>query len=116
MNYRFCFDLDNTLCELKLKDQEYSEVLPKPGAVEYLKSLKDSGHYIIILTARNMLTHNNNIGKIIANQAPIVIEWLKKHNFIYDELHFGKPYADYYIDDKAIQFTNFKKLKKQIKL
>jgi len=112
--YRICFDLDNTLCENKQEGEKYEDVLPKPDAIEYLNELRNNGHYIIIFTARNMLTHNNNLGKIIANQAPIVIDWLKKHNIPYDELLFGKPLADYYVDDKAIRFTDFKTLKKQL--
>ena len=112
--YRICFDLDNTLCENKKDGEKYEDVLPKPGAIQYLNELRNNGHYIVIFTARNMLTHNNNLGKIIANQAPIVIDWLKKYNIPYDELLFGKPLADYYIDDKAIRFTDFKTLKKQL--
>ena len=113
---RICFDLDNTLCENRKDGQEYKDVLPKEGAVEYLQHLKDSGHYIIILTARNMVTYNNNLGQIIANQAPIVLDWLKKYNFSYDELLFGKPHADYFVDDKAIRFTTFETLKLQLNL
>ena len=111
---KICFDLDNTLCEIRTPEQSYSEVLPKPGAIAYLKELKAKGHYIIIHTARNMLTYNNNLGRIIANQAPIVIEWLNRYEFPYDELLFGKPLADFYVDDKGITFTDFETLKTQI--
>ena len=55
-----------------------------------------------------MVTHNSNMGKIIAHQSPIVIEWLNKHKIPYDELHFGKPVADYYVDDKAVRMTGWK--------
>lgn len=108
---RFCFDLDGTICENKTENETYEDVLPKPGAVSYLKELREKGHYIIILTARNMATHNNNLGKIIAKQGPIVIEWLKKYDIPYDELLFGKPNADYFIDDKGISFTDFESLR-----
>ncbi len=114
--YRICFDLDGTLCENKKPGQEYKDVLPMPGAVEYLKQLKEQGHYVIIMTARNMVTYNNNVGQIIANQAPIVIDWLKKYDMPYDELLFGKPHADFFVDDKGIQFTSIENLKKQINL
>jgi len=114
--YRFCFDLDNTLCEQKKENEKYEDVLPKPGAVDYITALKNDGHYIIIHTARNMVTYNNNLGKIIANQSPIVINWLAKYKFVYDELLFGKPHADFFIDDKGITFTDFETLKQQIKI
>ena len=67
------------------------------------------------MTARNMATHNNNLGKIIANQAPIVFEWLKKHEIPYDEIHFGKPLADFYIDDKAIRLEDWEILNQTIR-
>ncbi len=106
-HYRFCFDLDGTLCYTRKENEHYSEVKPIPGAVETLQRLKSEGHYIIIMTARNMVTHNNNIGKIIAKQSPIVIEWLNKHCIPYDEIHFGKPYADFYVDDKAVRLEDW---------
>ncbi len=108
---RFCFDLDGTICENKKPGETYADVKPLPGAVEFIKKLKEDGHYVIILTARNMVTHNNNVGKVIANQAPIVIDWLKRYDVPHDELHFGKPHADYFIDDKGIKFENYESLK-----
>lgn len=114
--YRICFDLDGTLCENKRPGQEYKDVVPMEGAVEYLKHLRQQGHYIIIMTARNMVTYNNNVGQIIANQAPIVIEWLKKYDMPYDELLFGKPHADFFVDDKGVKFTSIENLKNEIKL
>jgi aminoglycoside phosphotransferase len=49
-----------------------------------------------------MKTHNNNIGKAIKDIALITIHTLDKYNIEYDELLFGKPLADIYIDDKAL--------------
>lgn len=114
--YRICFDLDGTLCENKKPGQEYKDVLPIQGAVDYLKHLREQGHYIIIMTARNMVTYNNNLGQIIANQTPVVLDWLKKYDIPYDELLFGKPHADFFVDDKGVKFTNIENLKKEIKL
>ena len=112
-HYKFCFDLDGTICSIKKDGENYIDLLPIPGAVETLKKLKQDGHYIIILTARNMVTHNCNIGKIIAYQSPIVIEWLKKHQIPFDELHFGKPVADFYVDDKGLNFITWDNFKKK---
>lgn len=114
-HYKFCFDLDGTICYTKKENENYKDVKPIPGAVETIQKLKESGHYIIIMTARNMKTYDNNIGKIIANQSMVVIEWLNKHKIPYDELHFGKPLADFYIDDKAIKLTNWKTFNKTLK-
>jgi capsule biosynthesis phosphatase len=114
--FRFCIDLDGTICHLKKEGETYHDVVPLPGSVEFINNLKSEGHYIIIHTARNMLTYNDSLGKIIANQAPIVIDWLKKYNIPYDELLFGKPYADYYIDDKSVEFKNWEEIKNKIKI
>lgn len=113
-HYRFCFDLDGTLCYTRKEDEHYSDVEPIPGAIETVQRLKAEGHYIIIMTARNMVTHNNNIGKIIANQCPIVVEWLDRHGIPYDELHFGKPVADFYVDDKAVKLEDWNTFNKTL--
>lgn len=112
--FKYCFDLDGTICESKSPEQSYADVKPLPDAVETLKKLKAQGHYIIILTARNMATYDNNVGKVIANQAPIVIDWLRKYEIPYDELLFGKPNADFFIDDKGVQFINWSELNQKL--
>jgi len=104
MENRLCFDLDGTICYTRTEDQSYEDVLPLPGAIESLKKLKGEGWYIIIHTARNMKTHNNNLGKVIAVQAHSTVEWLRKYEVPYDELLFGKPYVDFFIDDRGIPF------------
>jgi hypothetical protein len=49
-----------------------------------------------------MKTHKNNIGKVIKDIALVTIQTLERFNIEYDELIFGKPIADIYIDDKAL--------------
>jgi capsule biosynthesis phosphatase len=99
---RFCFDLDNTLVSSPILKNDYSTVEPISKNIEYLRFLKDLGHYIIIYTARRMKTYNGNIGCVIKDVSEITIQTLKKFDIPYDELYFGKPYADFYIDDLAI--------------
>ena len=52
-----------------------------------------------------MKTCDSNVGKVIAKQGATLLEWLKVHDFIYDEIWFGKPYAHVYIDDRALKFN-----------
>ena len=54
-----------------------------------------------------MKTQKGNIGKVISNIGQITLNWLKKHNIQYDEIYFGKPWADIYIDDNAHRFINW---------
>ena len=100
--FRFCVDIDNTLVTPPLTPGDYTTVLPKQDNINYVRSLKQAGAYIILLTARRMRTHNSNVGGCIADIGKITIDTLDKFGVPYDELHFGKPYAHFYIDDLAI--------------
>lgn len=108
---RICIDLDGVIAELKKEGQSYENLKPVLGAVDKLKQLKANGHYIIINTARNMKTCNGNTGKVLHNVGLITLEWLKKFEIPYDEIHFGKPWADLYIDDNAFRFDSWDTIK-----
>ena len=99
---RICFDLDNTLVSYPTIAGDYSTVKPIAHNLSLLKKLKNDGHEIIIYTARRMKTHGGNVGKVIKDIAGITIDTLERLNIEYDELIFGKPIADIYIDDRAI--------------
>jgi len=99
---RICFDLDNTLVTNPTVPNDYSTVKPIPKMIQLLHNLKQNGHEIIIHTARRMKTHKSNVGKVIKDIALVTIQTLEKFNIEYDELIFGKPIADIYIDDKAM--------------
>ena len=99
---RICFDLDNTLVTYPTIPNDYTSVKPINKNIILLNNLKKDGHEIIIHTARRMQTHNGNVGKVIKDIALITINTLNKFNIPYDELIFGKPIADIYIDDRAI--------------
>lgn len=106
---RLCFDLDTTLCI----GRPYEEAIPLPGAADLLRTLKTHGHYIIIDTARGMGSSNGSVGRAIASIGELTLTQLKEWGFEYDELHFGKPSADIYIDDKALHFTSISDLQIQ---
>ena len=58
-----------------------------------------------------MRSTGGNIGKVNATIGKITFDILDKFNIPYDELYFGKPYADVYIDDLAINcFDNLEKI------
>ena len=101
--YRFCFDLDNTLVTCPTKTGDYAAVEPCHETIAFVQFLKQHGHTIIISTARRMLTHNFNAGAATADIAKITIETLDRYKIPYDELHFGKPFAHFYIDDSAVR-------------
>lgn len=99
---RICFDLDNTLVTLPSIPGDYSSVKPIFKMISLLKNLKKLGHTIIIYTARRMNSHKHNVGKVIRDIGLVTFQTLEKFNIEYDEIIFGKPVADIYIDDKAL--------------
>lgn len=118
---RIAIDLDGTICPIKQAKQSYSDLKPLPGVVERIHELRASGHYIIIQTARNMATCESNLGKVMKNVGLITLEWLEKYAIEFDEIYFGKPNAEVYIDDRAIRFVSWgeitdKLLEKEAKL
>lgn len=104
---RIMIDLDGTIAELKRAGQTYKTVRPNPGAREKLIALKKAGHYIILQTARHMKTCDGDQGKVVAKVGKDTLDWLAEHKIPYDEIYFGKPYADVYLDDLAHTFTNW---------
>ena len=112
-------DIDKTLTLGDNKD--YSLVSPNIKIVNKVIEYKNNGFNIILFTARNMRSHDNNIGKITAKTLPIIFKWLEKHNIPFDEIYVGKPWCGndgFYVDDKAIRPSEFieKVMKKLLKL
>ena len=93
----FVFDLDLTLCTGK----PYATAEPLTGAVEICQRLRSDGHIVIIQTARGMGTAEGNPGVARANIAKLTLDRLERWGLEYDEIYFGKPSADIYVDDKA---------------
>jgi capsule biosynthesis phosphatase len=101
-NMRICFDLDNTLVTYPTIPGDYSTVRPIKHMIDLLRKLKNDGHTIIIHTARRMATHKNNVGAVIKDIGALTFKTLEDFDIPYDEILFGKPIADIYIDDRAI--------------
>ncbi len=105
MNY--CFDLDGTICNTPLRPSDnkpgYLESTPIPFMVEQVNQLFDSGHKIIIMTARGR-------GSGI-DWTQLTREQLDRWGVKYHELEpmFHKPTADLFIDDKGIDVEEWKK-------
>ena len=107
---RFCFDIDNTILSYPEVIGDYSTCKPIEHNIEILRHLKSSGHTVILYTARRMKTHSGNLGAVVRDIAAITIETLDRYSIPYDEIYFGKPYADFYIDDLAVNtLTNIEK-------
>lgn len=99
----FCFDIDGVIMKL-VPNNDYNISEPIMDTVNLINSLYENGHYIIVFTARGYIT------KIDWND--ITRSQLQHAGLKYHELKFGKPAADYYIDDK---FIDLKDLSTKIK-
>ncbi len=106
---KIVIDLDQTLT-LGCEAGDYANAKPNLDVVATLKSYREKGFEVIIATARNMRTHDGNIGKINAFTLPVIMEWLQAHDIPFDEVHVGKPWCGkggFYVDDKAIRPNEF---------
>lgn len=105
---RLIIDLDGTITNGD--NSNYTEVAPNKAVLKRIAQYKKDGFEIVISTARNMRTYENNVGKINIYTLPKIIEWLDKNLVPYDEILVGKPWCGFegfYIDDKAIRPSEF---------
>ncbi|KAF4444948.1 capsule biosynthesis phosphatase [Fusarium acutatum] len=99
---RFCFDLDMTLVGVPAVSGDYSTCPPISKNIRLVQQLYKAGHYIIIQTARRMKTHSGNPGRVLADVGLVTFKQLSDYEIPYHEINFGKPYADVYVDDLAV--------------
>jgi hypothetical protein len=95
--YVYCFDIDDTIC--MTIGTNYKDAKPIKQRIVRINTLFREGHIIKLFTARGSESG---------------IDWreiteiqLTDWGLNYTELIFGKPAADFYIDDKAINEGDF---------
>ncbi len=94
---RICFDLDWMLVTQQAGD--YSSCVPIQANVELVRLLHQAGHCIIIHTSRNI---NGRGQQEVRNTGFVTFQQLADFRIPYDELCFGKPCADFYVDSSAV--------------
>ena len=102
---RICFDLDGTLVTDPLQPGDFTTVKPLPDNIGICRQLKEQGHVIIIHTGRAMGIHSGNVGVVLKDIAKLTFDQLDEFGIPYDEIYFGKPHADVYIDGKSVNPT-----------
>jgi capsule biosynthesis phosphatase len=105
---RVVMDVDGVLAQKD--DGEYADKEVDAQVLERLQEYEARGFDIVLYTARNMRTHEGRIGRINAETAPVLLDWLDKHDVPYTEIHYGKPWCGYegfYVDDKSIRPDEF---------
>ena len=109
-----CFDLDNVLC--RTIQNKYKESVPLKKNINVVNHLYNKGYYIKIFTARYMGRNKENAIKAKQQAQTLTKKQLKKWQVNYNQLIFGKPSFDVYIDDKNYYFDKSwaSKLKKEL--
>ncbi|HBI62959.1 MAG TPA: hypothetical protein DDY31_17445 [Lachnospiraceae bacterium] len=92
-NKTFVFDIDGVVAKIQ-KDLDYALSEPNERMVKIINKLYDYGNKIVLFTARGYVT-----GK---DWSQVTKEQMQRWGVKYHELKFGKPNADYYVDDRMI--------------
>ena len=96
----YCFDIDGTICTNT--DGDYKNAQPFQEMIAKVNELYGEGHTIYYMTARGFTTKIDWF-EFTGQQ---LIGWGAK----YHQLIMGKPTADIYVDDKAINVLDWKKM------
>jgi len=91
-------DIDDTICYLE-EDRNYATAKPIYERIAKINDLYNQGNTIIYWTARGTVSgidHRELTERQLAS-------WLVKYN----ELKFGKPAYDLFIDDKNVNSESF---------
>lgn len=89
-------DIDGVLAEA-MPDLDYAQAQPMVENVARVNALFDSGCRIVLFTARGSGT-----GK---DWSEVTKTQMKRWGVRYHELRFGKPPADYYVDDRLVNLA-----------
>ncbi len=90
---RFVFDIDGVIAGFR-KGLDYDSAPPNEPMIRIINKLYDLGNEIILHTARGYVTG--------IDWSEVTKKQMKDWGLKYHELHFGKPNADYYVDDKSL--------------
>ena len=87
-------DIDGTICS---EERQFSRSMASPleNAVEAIARLKAEGHTISLYSSRTWAEYD------------MTVDGLTRHGVEYDQLILGKPVGDFWIDDRAIEFTSW---------
>lgn len=93
---RFVFDIDGVIAGFR-SGLDYEAALPNRKMIEIINRLYEWGNEIILFTARGFVTG--------IDWRAVTERQMQEWGLHYHELHFGKPNADYYVDDKMLEMN-----------
>ena len=91
-------DIDGVLCEQTpwegVKPRDYLEAIPIQKNIDFVNKIKGFGVEIILFTAR------------LSRFRDVTEQWLREHGVQYDTIVYGKPWCDYFVDDKCATLSS----------
>ncbi len=93
-NKTICCDIDGVIAAI-VPGNDYNLSTPREDGIAHVRRLYEQGHRIILFTARGTMTG--------INWRETTEKQMREWGVPYHELHFGKPAADYYVDDRALR-------------
>lgn len=97
---RYCFDIDGTICTQEPDNTiPYNKAAPYKERIARINELYEQGNQITLFSARGTVTGID--WKSFTEKQ--LMNWGVK----YHELIFGKPEADFFIDDKGMTIEEF---------
>lgn len=100
-NKVFVIDIDGVIASL-IANNDYLLCQPIKKNIEMINGLYKAGHRIILFTARGSMTG--------IDWSDLTYRQLNDWQVLYHDLKFGKPAADYYIDDRMISLDEASRL------
>jgi CMP-N,N'-diacetyllegionaminic acid synthase len=92
----FGFDLDGVIAGL-VPDGEYANAEPLQAGIALVRRLHEAGNRIVVYTARGSATGRDWM--------QVTREQLRRCGVPHHAIHFGKPAADFYVDDRMISLA-----------
>ncbi|WP_417746078.1 cytidylyltransferase domain-containing protein [Rosistilla oblonga] len=92
----FVFDIDGVIASIT-PGNDYNMAMPIVDHIAAINRLYDNGNRIILMTARGFLTG--------IDWKEVTTRQMSQWGVRYHELRFGKPAADYYIDDRMLPLS-----------
>jgi len=93
----FVFDIDGVIAQIT-PENNYAISKPNHEVIKKINELYSAGHYIILFTARGSKTGINWI--------EVTKKQMREWGVNFHELKFGKPAADYYVDDRMLSIND----------
>lgn len=105
---RYVVDIDGTICiPGGTEETRYTGATPILERINEINKLYKDGNYIVYMTARGMGRFKNSRILSYKEFYDFTYSQLKGWGCEFHELHFGKPNADCYIDDRGINADLF---------